>query len=194
MKKLTTIVLFLALTLFCNGQSLNLVPVDSSNFEIIADTLFDKYTFIPDSIKFNPELLKICPCAVNSLNGLVQYKSSSFFIKSNKCLFLYKIDSEYYIRVGQMTNIKDESEKYIWKFSTNRMKKEIAEQYISMTKKEIDKAEIPRFNTYVIVNDGVSHTFGDLEKRKFATTPITFFSDDVIELIRFSEKLIKKNR
>lgn len=196
MRNFIIITILLTVTILCKGQSLNLVPIDSANYEIIADTLIDKNSFLPDStiFKFNSELLKICPCAINSLNGLIQYKSSSFLIKSNKCLFLYKLDSAYYIQVGQMTNKKEGSGKYIWVFSTKKIKNEIAEKYIIMTKREIEKAEIPRFKTQVIVMDGGSHTFGDLGTRKFATTPITFSSGDVTELIRFSEKLIKKNR
>lgn len=192
MRNFIAITIILTSAFFCKAQSLNLVPVDSANLEIIADSLFDKYSIMPDSIKFNPEIDKICPCAIDSIIGLISYKSSSCYIKSNKCLFLYKTDSEYFIRVGQMTNVKDKSGKFIWKLSTNKMKKETAEQYIIMTKTEIDKAEVPRFREFVIVTDGVSHTFGDLEKSEFATTPSTFFSDSVVELIKYSEKLIRE--
>jgi len=188
------ITIILTSSFFCKGQSLNLVPVDSANFEIIADSLVDKYSILPDSIKFSLEAYKICPCVINDVKGLISYKSSSFSIKNNKCLFLYKTDSEYFIRVGQMTNVKDKSGKYIFEFSAKKSKNEIAEQYINKTKKEIDNAEVPRFREFVTVTDGVNHTFGDIENRKYATTPITYFSDSVNELIRLSEKLIKKNR
>ena len=194
MRNFITIAIILTNTFFCKGQSLNLVPVDSANIEIIADTVFDKYSFIPDSLKFSAENYKVCPCLIDSVNGLVSYKSSSFLIKRNKCLFIYKVNSNFYITVGQMTKNRDEHGKCIWSFSTKRLKNEIAEEYISKTKNEISKAEIPRFKNHVIVMDGTNFTFGDIEQNVFAATPKTYFSDSVIELIKFSERLIKRNR
>ena len=200
MRNFIAITIILTSAFFCKGQSLNLVPVDSANFAIIADSLVDGYSIIPspilpDSIKFNPEIIKICPCVIDSLNGLISYKSSSIFIKSNKCLFLYKTGLEYYIRVGQMTNVKNEYGKFIWKFSTNKMRKETADKYITITENEISKAEVPRYEGFVSVCDGVSYTFGDLTKSEFATTPIPYYySDSIIELIELSNKLIKRNR
>lgn len=194
MRNFITITIILTSTFFCKGQSLNIVPIDSTNIEIIADTVFDKYSFVPDSLKFSTENYKVCPCLIDSVNGLVSYKSSSFLIKRNKCLFIYKVNSDFYINVGQMTKKRDEHGRYIWSFSTKRLINEIAEDYISKTKNEISKAEIPRFKNHMIVMDGTDYTFGDIEQNEFATTPITYFSDSVIELIKFSERLIKKTR
>ncbi len=196
MKNLITITLILTSALFCKGQSLNLVPIDSANFEIVADTLFDRYSAMQDSIKFNPELYKICPCAIDSVKGLISYRSSSVFRKYNRCLFLFKTDSDYYIRVGRVPDVKDKSLKYSYELSPIRkISNETAEKYIALTKKEIDKAEVPRFDNVLIVNDGASHTFGDLGRGLYATTPIYVYdsSDSVKELIEFSEKLIKDN-
>jgi hypothetical protein len=192
MRNFITITIILTSTFFCKGQSLNLVPVDPSNIEIIADTVFDKYSFVPDSIKFNLENYKVCPCLIDSEHGLVSYKSSSFLIKRNECLFIYKVNFDFYINVGQMTKKRDEHGECIWRFSTERLKDKIAKEYISMIKNEINKAEIPRFKNHVIVMDGTDYTFGDIEQNEFATTPRTYFSDSVIELIKFSERLIKK--
>ncbi len=194
MRNFITITIILTSTFFCKGQSLNLVPIDSANIEIIADSVFDKYSFVPDSLKFSSEIYKVCPCFIDSVNGLVSYKSSSFLIKRNKCLFIYKVDSDFYINVGQMTKKRDEHRKCIWSFSTKRLKNGIAVDYISRTKNEISKAEIPRFKNHVIVMDGTVYSFGDIEQNEFATTPRTNFSDSVNELIKFSQRLIKKNR
>jgi hypothetical protein len=193
MRSLIIIVFLTSITL-CRGQSLNLVPVDSANFEIIADTLFDQYSFMPDSIRFEPEIEKFCPCSIDSLKGLVSYKSSTFFLESNKCLFIYKIDSDYFIRVGQMTNKKGKQGKYIWEFSIKSIKFKEVDQYISLTISEIAKAKIPRFESMLIVNDGISYTFGDIEQNLFATTPTTNWSDSVQKLINLSERLIRKNK
>jgi hypothetical protein len=171
-----------------------LVPADSANFEIIADTLYDSYSFVPDSIIFDSEIYKVCPCKIDSLNGMISYKTSSYLIKRNKCLFIYRSGSDFYINVGQMTKKRDEHGKCIWSFSTKRIKNELAEKYITMTNNEIDKAEIPRFTNHVIVMDGTNYTFGNIEQNEYATTPKTYFSDSVIELIKFSNRLIKKYR
>lgn len=176
---------------FCKGQSLNLVPVDSANFEIIADSLVDLYSEFQNSTTFNPETLEICPCVISDINGLISYRSSSVFKKYNKCLFLYKTNAEYFIRQGQMTDVKNESGKYIWRLSTYKMNNEIAEEYIIKTRIEIANAKVPEFQHLVIVNDGVSHIFGDLENNIYAITPRAYFSDSVIELITLSENLIK---
>lgn len=195
MRNFITLIIVLTCTFLCKGQSLNLVPIDSADFEIIADSLYDYNSILPDSLKKDyHESYKICPCRIDSINGLVSYKSSCFLIKNNKCLFLYKTDSMYFVRVGQMTNVKDDSGKYIWKLSTNKIKREIAEPYITLTKNEIDKAEVPRFKQIMIVYDGCGYTFGNLEKSLYATTPITFYSDSVIKLIELSEKIIRKNK
>jgi hypothetical protein len=37
------------------------------------------------------------------------------------------------------------------------------------------------------------HTFGDIEKGQYATTPITNYSDSVKQLIKLSAKHIKRN-
>lgn len=190
--RILIVIIFLASISFCNGQGLNLVKVDSANFEIIADTLFDKYSIMPDSISFDPKVEKFCPCNIDSLNGLISYKSSTVFIKNNKCLFIYKIDSDYYIRSGQMTDKKDKQGKYIWEFSIKKIKNNVVVPYISLTKREIAKAEIPRFETIHIVNDGINYTFGDIEQNLFATTPTTNWSNSIEKLIKLSESLIRK--
>ncbi len=182
---------------FCKGQDLNLVPTDSATFEIIADTLFDSRSFLPDSIKFNPDIYKTCPCvmeSVDSVTEIVSFMHSSLKLESNKCLFISKSNSGYFIRVGQMKKLKDESEKYIWKFSSRKLKTKIAEKYISKTKYEIDKATVPRFQEMIIVHDGDSYTFGNLDKRVYATTPIANYSNSIVRLIKFSEELIRKNK
>lgn len=201
MKNLIILALLLTLTVFCKAQGHNLVPVDSANFERIADTLTNSERIaktLPYSSlahwKFNTELLKTCPCSIDNTNGLILYKSSSFKTNSNKCLFLYQNDLNYYVRVGQATDIKDKSEKYIWKFKTEKIKEKTAEAYISMVKMEISKAEVPKYKDDIIVGDGVLYTFGDLEKNNFATTPKTDFSDSVKQLINTSEKLIDRNK
>jgi len=196
MRTLLSIIITLT-SAFCKGQDLNLVPTDSATFEIIADSLVDRRSFLPDSIKFNPVVYKACPCVMESLENvaeLVSFKRSSFKIESNKCLFISKSDSGYFIIVGQMTNLKDESEKYIWKFSSRKLKTKIAEQYISKTKDEIDKASVPRFQEMLIVHDVDSYTFGDQNKRVYATTPTANYSNSIVKLIKLSEKLIRKNK
>ena len=194
MRLIITTIIILSTSFLSKGQSLNLVPVDSANFVLITDSLVDEYFILPDSIKFNTETYKTCPCAIDSIKGLLSYKSTSFIINNNRCLFLYISDSVYYTQVGQLTNTKDEFGKLMWQFSIKKMKKEIAEQYIKKTTYEISKAEIPKLKEFVFTNDRVSHTFGDLKKNKYATTPITDLSNSIIELIRFSEKLIKTRK
>lgn len=188
------IIIFFSSISFCRGQNLNLVPVDSANFEIIADTLIDKYSFMSDSMRFDPAIEKFCPCNIDSINGIVSFKSSSVFIKSNKCLFIYKIDSEYFIRVGQMTNKKNKRVKYIWEFSVKRIKEKGVDQYISLIKREIAKAEIPKFKSMIILNDGINYTFGNIEQNIFASASTTNWSNSVQKLIYLSERLIRKNK
>jgi hypothetical protein len=145
MRYYISIIIIFASVCFCKGQSLNLVPVDSAKFEIIADSLVDKYDGFPDSIKFNPETYKSCPCSIDSGKGIISYKSSSNFIKTNKCSFIYRANSDYFIRGGQMTRVKDKFGVYKWVFSVEKLNKEVAEQYISKVKNEINKAEVSRF-------------------------------------------------
>ncbi len=186
MKEFVAITFLIANTFLCKGQSLNLVPVDSANFEIVADTLIDRYAMFPDSIKFNPENYKSCPCTVAGVIGLISYKSSSFIIRKNKCIFLYEKDSVYFVRVGQLEIVNAESKKYQWKLSTRRLQKNKAERYIAFARSEIEKAQIPRFKDFLVVHDGISHTFGDLERNKYATTPVAGWSASVEQLIKMS--------
>jgi hypothetical protein len=183
------------LSTFCFGQNLNLVPSDSSNFMIIADTLFDTHQFISDSslIIYDKEINKTCPCIVENSNGIVTYKSGSFSIKNNRCLYLYESDSNYIIRVGQMTSNKDSEEKYRWYFKTNIIEEKVATKLINDIKDEIKKAKVPVFETLMIVHDAPSYTFGDLQNNSFATTPITGYSNSVKKLIKFSNQIISKN-
>lgn len=188
-----SIIIVFASVCFCQGQRFNLVPLDSVKFEVIADSLINKYDGFPDSINFNPDTYKSCQCSIDSVEGLISYKSSANFIKSNRCLFIYRSTSDYFIRVGQMTRVKDKFGLYKWVFSIKKLTKEVAEQYISKAKNEINIAEVSRFRELVIVNDSVSHTFGDIEKGQYATTPITNYSDSLKKLIKLSVKLIRKN-
>jgi len=176
------------------GQGVNLVPVDSANFEYIGDSLTNRYSNLPDHLKYDSDSYKLCPCVIDSLKGIISYHSSSYLIKRNQCLFFFEKEDEYFVRVGQMTMNKNNDGKYIWKFSTKPIKRKTANEYISLISNEISKAEIPRFNTLYIVMDGTSFTFGDLKQKKFATTPITNFNESVKKAIKYSRKIIRKNK
>ncbi len=93
-----------------------------------------------------------------------------------------------------MTNKKDKRGKYIWEFSIKRIKDKEVDQYSSLTKSEIAKAKIPRFESMLIVNDGISYTFGDIEQNLFASSPTTNWTDSIERLIKLSERLIRKNK
>jgi hypothetical protein len=193
MKKFAILLQLIAFT-YCNGQNLNLVPVDSSNFMIIADTLYDCYKFLPDDISKGYELekKKYCPCTLVDSFGVVSFNSSSFFIKYNKCMYIYRSDSDYYARVGMMTINKDDYGKSIWHYSIKKMNKKTALEVISLIRIEILKADIPKYSSVIIANDGVAYTFGDIVNKSFATTPVTGYSDSIIKLIHLSDKLIRK--
>jgi hypothetical protein len=189
MRILTIIALLLSITI-CNSQNLNLVPVDSANFEFVSDSLVD-YSNLTN-FKFDPEVYKKCPCIIDSLNGFVSFKSKSNLIANNKCMFIYKIDTSYFTRIGQMINRKDEHREYIWTFSTKKIKEKEAKEYIELVKNEIYKATVPRLASTVIVYDGTTYIFGDLEKSSFAITPVSYYSNSVGKLIKSTEKLAKK--
>jgi len=191
MSRWLLIILLVIATLRGIGQGVNLVPVDSANFEIISDSLFDRYSFI--DWKFDSETYKHCPCTIDTLDGIISYYSSSFSIKSNRCIFIYKSVNDYFVRVGQVTHKDEETGRFIWEFTTNRLEDKTAINYISIVKNEISKAEVPTYETLYIVHDGVSFTFGDIEKNIFATTPITDFSESLEKTIKLSQKIIRKN-
>jgi hypothetical protein len=190
-------ILFISIVVTCKGQNLNLVPIDSANYELIADTLlYDTYSVWQesDSILFDPEWYMGCPCANDSLNGIVSYWSSSIFISSNNCLFIYEFDSEYLISIGEVTDIDNESGTFSWRYKTQPIKEKYVVPYIDKMRDELLKAEVPRYEDFVIVDDGVSHTFGDIENDLFATTPRAYHSTSVASLIKLSNKLIRRYR
>ena len=41
--------------------------------------------------------------------------------------------------------------------------------------------------------DGTTYVFGDIENNKYATTPIFGYSDSIEQLIKLSERIIRKN-
>jgi len=167
------------------------VPLDSASFEVIADTLVDLDARLPDEYKFNPERYKTCPCLLSEVHGVILYKSVSAFRKYNRCLFLYKSNDDYFILMGQMMNDKNEAGEFIWKLSGDKLESKVAEEYISMVRQEISKARVPEYDQWVIVNDGASHTFGDIENNIYATTPRAYYSESVDELIEMTEKFIR---
>lgn len=191
MRTLLTITILLT-AVFCKGQKNYLVPLDSAYFEVIADSLVDFGAGLPDAYKFYPETYKTCPCIINDMHGVISYKSASFFRSSNKCLFLYTSNDEYFILTGQMTNKRDKTGEFIWKRAGFKVKTEIAEKYISMVRQEISKARVPEYDQLLIIMDGCSKTFGDLENNIYATTPRAFYSDSVDELIEKTEKFIER--
>ncbi len=194
MTRFIIIKLLLITSLHCIGQGVNLVPIDSANFEYIGDSLMDRLEGVSENITFDSDNYKKCPCVFDSLQGIISYQSSSNFIKRNQCLFLFENKDEYFVRVGQMTKNKNTEGEYIWKFSTKPIKEKTAIEYISLINSEVSKAEIPKFKEIYIVMDGTNFTFGNIKQNKFATTPSTNFNDSVEKAIKYSQKIIRKNK
>ncbi len=194
MTRFIIIKLLLITALNCIGQGVHLVPIDSANFEYIKDSLINRFEGIDENITFDADNYKKCPCVIDSLKGIISYQSSSNLIKRNQCLFLFENNNEYFVRVGQMTKHKNTAGEYIWKFSIQPIKEKTASEYISLINREISKAEIPRFKDVYIVMDGTNFTFGNIKQNKFATTPITNFNDSVEKAIKYSQRIIRKNK
>jgi len=181
-----------------SGQFEHLVPLDSSNYVYIRDSLIDIYKSIPDTnFSFALQLKKIkqCPCSVKNVKGIISFKSYSLFIKSNACYFIYQSDNGYKIRVGHMTKIKDESGNLKWKFKTVRMKEIQMNELILNVKIAVAGAKVRRFNSWKnmpIVYDAVGYLFEDIEKQKFAETFSGYCSESLLPLIKNSKKLALK--
>jgi hypothetical protein len=181
------------------GQSKQLIPVDSSNFIIIKDSLIDIYQTVSESNKnfaFDLEKVKYCPCNNGENKGLISFKSSSFLIKQNLCLYIYNVSQNYFIHVGKMTKSRDEKGKHIWKFKTKQITEDKAKELITKYRTVLKNSEIPKYDSwdnYPIVMDGISYTFGDIESNSFSTTPKWDFSESIKEIIKDSEKLVKKS-
>ena len=194
------IIIIISLIITCNvhGQSKQLIPVDSSNFIYVNDSLIDLYQNISESIKnfkFDPEKMKYCPCSIEGKEGIIYFKSSSFLIKRNTCFYIYKVNNDYFVRVGKMTKIKDEQENFIWKFKTKSIEQDDVKELLKKYKIAFNKAEIPKYDkweNYPFVYDGISYTFGDIKNNSFYTTPQWNFSVSVEEIIKISEKLVKR--
>lgn len=184
----------LIISLSCFGQGVNLVPIDSANFEYIGDSLTNRLKDMADNIIFETDNYKKCPCAIDSIKGIISFHSSSYLIKRNQCLFLFEHEGEYFVRVGYMTKNKNTRGEHIWRFSTKPIKEKTASEYIHLINNEISKAEIPSFETVNIVMDGTKFIFGDLKKNKFATSPKTNFNDSVVLAIDYSRKIIRKHK
>lgn len=91
-KIILSIFILIVLNQFLFSQNNKLIPVDSCNYILVADTLIDQYEYFSDSnliFQFDPERIKECPCSKDNENGIVSNKSSSFKIKENKCFFLF---------------------------------------------------------------------------------------------------------
>ena len=180
------------------GQRKQLIPVDSSNFIIIKDSLIDMYQTVSDSnmnFTFDPEKIKYCPCNNGENKGLISFKSSSFPIKQNVCFYIYQVNQDYFVHVGKKTKSRDAKGKHIWKFKTKSINKDNAKELIKKYKTAIKNSEIPKYvswDNYPIVMDGISYTFGDIESDLFSTTPQWNLSESVMEIIKISEKLIKR--
>ncbi len=137
MTRFIIIKLLLITSLNCIGQGVNLVPIDSANFEYIGDSLVDRREVVAENITFDSDNYKKCPCVIDSLKGIISYQSSSFLIKRNQCLFLFENKDEYFVRVGQMTKNKNTEGEYIWKFSTKPIKEKTASEYIALINNEV---------------------------------------------------------
>ncbi|HEY9113491.1 MAG TPA: hypothetical protein VIN10_02250 [Bacteroidales bacterium] len=194
------ILLVLSLIVLQNsfGQSKQLIIVDSSNFVIINDSLIDKYKAYSDSnmrFTFYTEKIKNCPCNNGEDKGMISFKSSSFLIKENTCFYIYQVIQDYFIHVGKMTKYKDEKGKHVWKFKTKSINEVNALELIEKYKTTIQNSEIPKYDSwdnYPLVMDGISYTFGDIDSNSFSTTPRWDYSESVKEIIKISNKLIKR--
>jgi len=180
------------------GQSKQLIPVDSSNFVIINDSLVNILQTITNSnmkFDFDPEKINDCPCIFGEKEGLISFKSTSYLIKKNTCFYLYLNKRDYFIHVDKMTKSKDEKGKHIWKFKTKQINGDKAKELITKYRTVIRDSEIPRYDSwgnYPVVMDEISYTFGDIENDSFSTTPRRDFEESIKEIIKNSEKLIKK--
>jgi hypothetical protein len=194
------ILLVLSLIVLQNsfGQSKQLISVDSSNFVIINDSLIDMYqTFTDPRMKFeyDPENIKDCPCNNGENKGLISFKSYSFLIKENTCIYIFQVNQDYFIHVGKMTKYEDEKGKFIWKFKTKSINEVYAIELIEKYKTEIQNSEIPKYDSwdnYPIVMDGISYTFGDIDSNSFSTTPRRDYSESVKEIIKITNKLVRR--
>jgi len=196
----TTIFSILFLLVINNGfgQGNNLVPVDSSNYVLIGDSLIDLYKSISNSnmsFSFEPDRVKHCPCLGETKFGLISFKSSAMLIRLNKCYFLYKDSVGYHLRVGLMTNKKDKNGKYIWKINSASIKEETANELVSAVKNIVFNAKIEKYNSIQeipIVYDKTEYVFGDVENQNYAVTPTTNFSEPVKLIIKKSSKIVKR--
>ncbi len=186
---------FVLLSNTCFGQSLNLVPADSAYYSYVGDTLINSGDFYAKYRNTNiKENVMACPCIHEKYDGIVAYTTQpEMLIKLYKCLFIYQIDSEFFITVGQMATEKDKNGGNVWNVSTRKIREEIANEYIKMVRHEISKAKVPRFEGHIAVFGGTMGIFGDIEQQKFAVTPKTFYSESLRKLTKLTNRLIRIN-
>jgi len=194
------IIVIISLIITCNihGQSKQLIPVDSSNLIYVNDSIINLYQTASDSssrFRFDPEEIKYCPCSIEGEDGIISFKSSSFLIKQNMCFYIYEVNNGYFVRVGKMTKTQDKQENHIWEFKTKSIKQDDVKELLKKYEIAIKKAEIPKYDSrddYPVVYDEMSYIFGDIRNNSFYTTPQWDFSVSVKEIIKISEKLVKR--
>lgn len=177
------------------GQKGSLIPLDSSNYVILGDSLIDIYKgMAPDTLfRFDPENLKYCPCWIDNVDGVISFKSSSFFSRYNTCFYIYLKEKEYFIRVGRRRNRKGD---HSYHYQTVSIKESVAKKIIQDFKTAISEAQLPRYSSwkeYPIVEDGTTYVFGDLEKQKFGIAPLSSYSALVSSIIKESIRLVQRN-
>ena len=199
LKEMRIIILtwILILSNICFSQKYNLIPADSSNYVIINDSIDQLAVFSNSNqvFSFKPRPIQKCPCDTSNQFGLISFSSSSNLIKRNNCFVIYKIDNDYLVKVGKMTKNKDKHGQYTWIFKTENINKDFAEKIIDQFKREISNSEIPNYDSsgmIPIVNDRIIYTFGDIDNQLFSISPISEYSESVIELIKVSENLIRQ--
>ena len=111
------------------------------------------------------------------------------------CFYIYEVNNGYFVRVGKMTKTQDEQENHIWEFKTKSIKQDDVKELLEKYEIAIKKAEIPKYDSrddYPVVYDEMSYIFGDIRNNSFYTTPQWDFSVSVKEIIKISEKLVKR--
>ena len=204
------IIFFLSIILSANQVVLcqnNLIPYDSTNYKYIADTLFNELGMyfgladedgilnIHDTIveqMYDYERIKECPCLKENENNLISYKSSSYFIKENKCLALFMENNKYKIRTG--TLIKENKRgNYEYVFKEKNIEEEKAINLVRLITKEVNRREVPSYDGFLIACDGIEYVFGNEITKEYGVKDNLIGSESISHLIKMLDKMIRKN-
>jgi hypothetical protein len=186
------------------AQKGNLIPLDSSNYIFVGDTLFDEYSDLNKRRNYSDtnwtykneiEKMKKCPCQTENGIGIITFKSYTNLISENKCFYIYKTNNEYQIKIGYMTTDRDSFGECYWQFHKVKIIEKDVSELITLIKNEIAKSEVPRYKKMkdkysVVVFDGTNYVFGDIEKDKFSISPYYYYSESVKLIIKMSDDLI----